>query len=439
MRKTTSRLALALLAAGSLGAAHAQVVQGPPVGGQPAPEENADAVEPQASDALDGLRNVRDALIAAADFTAAKSPALEIVESQDQGAVLPEDLARLGRIHAELGEFEDAELRYVQAIESVARTEGEFSIRLVDLYRALGRSYIRNAQYPEAIAALEQAQHITQRNLGLFNVEQSELIDDMTTAYLGAGNTVDARRLQIERLDNAIRRFGENDLRVVPYRVELANYFQRSRLPVSAREQYEEVVRLQSSLLGEQHPDLMSPLRELVRIDLTTTQGENEPLRERLATLLASTSGGDPLERALSYAVLGDWAIVKKDPAAAAGFYARAWEAAAADGQVDPADVFGAPVMIDFVAPLSAVDRATRSDPYAWGEIVLTFDVTADGRPANVRTADDAAAAPGTLADRYVRRVRETHFRPRLVDGVPVATENVEFTHYFRYYVDTDD
>jgi hypothetical protein len=32
--------------------------------------------------------------------------------------------------------------------------------------------------------------------------------------------------------------------------------------------------------------------------------------------------------------------------------------------------------------------------------------------------------------------VRETHFRPRLVAGEPVATDGVEFTHYFRVYVD---
>jgi hypothetical protein len=45
---------------------------------------------------------------------------------------------------------------------------------------------------------------------------------------------------------------------------------------------------------------------------------------------------------------------------------------------------------------------------------------------------------PGPLETRYARRLRETHFRPRLVAGEPVTTTNVRSTHYFRYYVDED-
>jgi TonB family protein len=100
---------------------------------------------------------------------------------------------------------------------------------------------------------------------------------------------------------------------------------------------------------------------------------------------------------------------------------------------VDPDDYFGQPTMIDFVAPLSAVDMGRRSDPYAWGTIVLEFDVNSSGRVENVRTARIEPSNDGERA--YQRRLRETHFRPRLEGGVPVATNNVEFSHFFRYYV----
>ncbi len=51
--------------------------------------------------------------------------------------------------------------------------------------------------------------------------------------------------MQLERLDNAIRRFGEADPRVIPYRYTLARYYEQSRLPESARAQYEEVLKAQ--------------------------------------------------------------------------------------------------------------------------------------------------------------------------------------------------
>jgi hypothetical protein len=128
--------------------------------------------------------------------------------------------------------------------------------------------------------ALEQAQHITQRHLGLFNVEQAALLDDITTAYLGLGNTVDAQKTQVQRLDNAIRRFGATDPRVIPFRYTLARYYERSRLPESAREQYEEVLSSQESRLGGADAGLMAPLRELVQLDLLVAQGTETQRRD---------------------------------------------------------------------------------------------------------------------------------------------------------------
>ena len=94
--------------------------------------------------------------------------------------------------------------------------------------------------------------------------------------------------------------------------------------------------------------------------------------------------------------------------------------------------------MIDFVPPLSPVDRNERSKPYTWAEIALEFDVSAQGLPSDVRvtTRDQRTAS---LQGRYNRRMRETHFRPRLVAGEPVATTNVHSTHYVRRYVENDE
>jgi hypothetical protein len=95
--------------------------------------------------------------------------------------------------------------------------------------------------------------------------------------------------------------------------------------------------------------------------------------------------------------------------------------------------------MIDFIAPLNAVDRNTRSRPYAWAQIQLNFNVSPDGLPSNVTIVglrDDQEPTP--IQSQYNRRLRETHFRPRLVAGNPVLTANVKSTHYFRYYLEKE-
>ncbi len=398
------------------------------------------AEEIRAASPLDELRRGRDGFINARDYSAALGPAERIVEAQreQREPTYPADLAALGLIQAELRSTDDAIANLAEAIEIVADAEGEYSPTLIEYYRALGRTYIKSAQYREAIASLEQAQHISQRNLGLFNVEQAPLLDDITTAYLGLGDTVEARNIQIERLDNAIRRFGANDERLIPFRYTLARYYEQSRLPESAREQYEEVLKSQEARLGASDPGVLAPLRELVSLDLLLTQGENSEQRDRLEAVLAANADASPIERGLSLALLGDWATVRGETEAAASYYRQAWNALRESAGTDVEAYFAKPAMLDFVPPLSSVDRAERRRPYTWAEIVLEFDVSREGLPSDVRvvTRDSETVS---LQSRYSRRMRETHFRPRLVDGEPVATTNVRSTHYVRRYVDKDE
>jgi tetratricopeptide (TPR) repeat protein len=419
-------VALALAAMAAPGALAAQAAEQP----QAAP----------ASQPLDGLRRARDGFFDVGDFSAALGAAEDVVEAQrdQRGPLYPADLAALGMIQAELRETDDAVSNLVEAIGIVVDAEGEYSSTLIEYYRGLGRAYIKSGQYNQAIATLEQAQHISQRHLGLFNVEQAALLDDITTAYLGLGNTVDAQKMQVERLDNALRRFGPADPRVIPFRYTLARYYEQSRLPESAREQYYEVLRAQEGRLGVTDAGLLSPLRELASLDLLVSQGANPEQRDRLAALLEENPAVPPVERGLSLAFLGDWATVTGDAAAARRYYHEAWTALDSDSEVDAAAYFRKPTMIDFVPPISPVDRNERSRPYTWAEIVLEFDVSAEGLPSDVRvvTRDPQTAA---LQTRYGRRMRETHFRPRLVEGEPVATTNVRSTHYARRYVDKDE
>jgi tetratricopeptide (TPR) repeat protein len=390
---------------------------------------------------LASLRRGRDAFIRVRDFSAALNRAQTVVDLQREHRE-PEyaaDLAALGLVQGELRETEKAVTNLIAAIEIVEASEGQYSPTLIEFYRGLGRTYIRNAEYQEAIVTLEQGKHISQRHFGLFNVEQSPLLDDITTAYLGLGDTIEARNVQVERLDNAVRRFGAADPRVIPYRYTLGKYYEQSRLPESAREQYVEVLKAEEARAGENDAALLAPLREVVAIDMLVTQTTDAAQRDRLAALVDGNPNADAIERGLALAALGDWATVGGDAPAARSYYRQSWDALITKVDADAVRrQFATPVMLDFIAPLSPVDRAERSRPYTWAEIALEFDVSADGLPSDVRvvTRDESTV---TLQQRYSRRLRETHFRPRLVAGEPVATSNVRSTHFVRRYVNRNE
>jgi len=387
---------------------------------------------------LPAARRYRDAMIDSRDFSTALKPATEAVamQAKKRDAGYATDLTMLARVQAELGQFDKAEMNYLAAIAAVEAAGGEFSLDLLSPYRGLARSYIRGGRYPDAITTLQTAREVSQRNLGLFNIEQSPLLDDMTTAYLGLGDTRQAQQLQVERLDNAIKRFGATDERVIPFRYHLADYYERSRLPDSARDQYTEVLKTQESQFGTAHPSLLAPLRQLVHMDLLTDQTAHGEAHARLVSVVEQNPNTDPVERGLALATLGDWAIVAGDADAARAYYQQAWTALSQKADFDVAGAFAKPEMIDFVAPLDSVDRGERKKPYVWAEIEFKLDVAADGLPSNVHVVHREGAQHSPQESVYNRRVRETHFRPRLVAGEPVATDNVEFTHYFRVYVD---
>jgi tetratricopeptide (TPR) repeat protein len=393
--------------------------------------------EAAAADEIGILRSARDNLVAAEDFVGARGPAERVISSLEETpeGPLANDILHLARIQAELQEFDAAEANFLRAIEMLETSGGEYSTALIAPYHALGRTYINSRRFPEAVAVLEQAQHISQRSAGLFNVEQSDIIDDMTMAHLGLGNTVEARSLQLQRLDNAVRRFGADDPRVIPFHNHLGDYYDRSRLRLSAREQYAKVLSIQEQQAGVDDSSLLPTVRKLMQIDLLL--GRSEETKARLDKLLANPEV-DAHERALSLAVLGDWAIVQEDPELARQYYADAYLALQRQDAAQAEGLFAKPTMIDFIPPLSPVDRGTRSRrPYAWGSIVLEFDVSADGRASEVRTV--SANPPDLLDTAYSRRIREAHFRPRLVASEPVATSDVQLTHYVRLYVRDDD
>ncbi len=394
----------------------------------------ADPAAPRSE--LDTLRAARDTLVAASDFPAALQSAENIVESatDETDPVYRSDLLQLAGIQVELDMFADAEVNYLRAIELAEEAEGTLALTLVEPYQALGRAYLDERRFTEAITVFEHARDLNQRHLGLFNVEQTPLIDDVTLAWLGLGDTMQARELQLDRLDNAVRRFGADDPRVIPYHNHLAEYYGSSRLRTSAREQYERILEIQDSLASPDDPVLLATLRRIAGIELLL--GDDDEAKLRLDELLQANPDLVSVERGLSLALLGDWALVDEDFVLAADYYQQAYAALDATGEAEPDAVFANPRMIDFFPPLTRVDLNRRSRPWAWGSIELEFDLSAEGRAWNVEIV--SAQPAGIVEAAYHRRLRETHFRPRLVAGVPVAVDDVRFTHFFRFYVDAD-
>ena len=372
-------------------------------------------------------------LLAAGGHAAAQDGGLAQPEMTNAAAETP---IERGRRQTELAEFDDAQESYLAGIGLLAAEHGEYSPILIEPYTELARVYRLNRQPAEAIAVLEEARHVSQRNFGLFNLEQTPLLDALGDAYLLAGDTLEAQNVQRERLTVAVRQFGEDDPRTVPFRNHLADYYDRSRMRIRAREEYAAVAAIQREHFGENDGRLLIPLSRMAAIDLVL--GGSGSARGRLQAVLESSANATHSQRAHALAVLGDGELVRRRVEAAHGYYRQAYEALEAEEPSLAAEFFAAPRFIDFVPPPSPVDRRSSRRggrrAYDWGSITARFDVSADGRAANV--AVTLADPAGLLDDQYVRRLAEARFRPRLAHGEPAATASVAYDHEFRYFVE---
>jgi tetratricopeptide (TPR) repeat protein len=393
----------------------------------------ASNARPQEAASLEQLRQTRDALSVVTEYKAALHPAEQIVAKlEDRGdADISLDLLRLASIQADLKDYDAAEMSYLRAIERLEDQKGQYSPALIGPYHALGRMYNEARRFDEALVALEHARWISRRSHGLFNTEQSEMIDDMTAAYVETGNMEEADRLQTERLENAVRRFGPDAPELVEFYEHLGDYYVRTGSLSYGRGQLKKALEISSARFGDASPDSLRVLRRLTALQLRFGRGSDA--RDRLLAAVEKATDVGPKERGLCWAVLGDWALVDGDLPAANRYYLDAYYALEKSGEVDGDDFFAAPVMLDFAAPLDFYAPQGRAQ-WSWGEMELAFDVSSSGQPSGVRMVSVEPSDEDRIVSDYTGRILATHFRPALEEGRPVASLDVSRTYKFRYY-----
>ncbi|HEU4617340.1 MAG TPA: tetratricopeptide repeat protein [Gammaproteobacteria bacterium] len=385
---------------------------------------------------LDKLRQTRDALSAVTEYKAALHPAEEIVAELEgrRDADLANDLLHLATIQADLDDYDAAEVSYLRAIKLLEDQKGQYSPALIAPYHALGRAYNDAGRFDDALVALKQAQWLSKRNLGLYNTEQSALIDDMTTAYVQSGRMDDADGLQQGRLENAIRQFGAGAPELVPFYVHLADYYEGSGLLAYARDELKNGLEISKAHFGDASRESLELLGRLTSVELKLTH-RKYARDELLAALRKATDDVDPATRGKSWAVLGDWAVVNGDQASASDYYSKAYDALrhSGDAGADADAFFSKPAMIDFDPPDDFYEPQGLRQ-WTWGTLEFVFDVSATGQASDVRVvspnADDER-----IEDDYGHRILATHFRPKLEKGRPVASSDVSETYKVRKYV----
>jgi hypothetical protein len=138
---------------------------------------------------------------------------------------------------------------------------------------------------------------------------------------------------------------------------------------------------------------------------------------------------GDPVAAAEALVMLGDWYLWhdQREESFQAYGDAMAELANLSDAQVHMERLLGTPVALpnlDGVRPLPET-----ADPET-ANILLEFGVNRRGRVIDLERIDDSDGIDGP-ANRLMRKLRKTPFRPRFENGEPVATEKLVWAYDF--------
>ena len=390
---------------------------------------------------------------------------------------LPSALNNLGATHYRLGDFIAAESAYSRALRLIEEHSGASSHRLIAPLLGLGLTYQSGGRNDAAAPLLERAVAISRHADGLFNPGQRELLLPLIDSYIALARWTDADREENYAFRVSERQYGSSDLRLLPALHRLARWYETGRRTNEARRVWQRMLAIASDRTHQSRADIVTALRgyaHTFRLDyqygpdpsnddptLGPVAGGNAPGVQRdtfgrrvtsgvAADFRLDGQGREALEAALGLmqksappappqaiaAVLldlGDWQQVAGRWDKALPLYQRAWpalptEAGTAEAPVNP---LAHPWQLLYRAPPSA-RRYVELAPAAVTETVaiVAFTVTADGHVKDVNFVEGDAADTQRSALAYA--LARSTWRPRFVDGQPVATEKVRFRETFR-------
>ncbi len=368
---------------------------------------------------------------------------------------------------------------YNDAVLQLENSGGAWSEGLVEELASLGILQQQQSDHLAAIETFDRAVHVNRINSGLDTLEQIPLIEMMIDSYLALGDWGRADLYQNYLFYLQEKAWGNRDPRMIPVMERLASwnvhifnigYGDSPAIHISSAQMLlNTAFAIVDSYFGEDdqryvdylygiantaylvavNPDV---LERTNRSDFRTSQ---EALRDSLGNRGPIYPGGirtgeDALQAIAEHyaqipgaewelarvtADLGDWYLRFQRRSMAEQKYQEAWDLLAGleNGEELQARLFGKvqpiPGFVQNNSHLLEANVGASGNALDYDFIDLVLDVTENGLVRNIRLVNESVRASEEQVTRIRRLVRQSYFRPLVINGERVrSTDN-----YFRY------
>ncbi len=369
---------------------------------------------------------------------------------------------------------------YSRAISSIERQGGAWDQMLVEELTALGALQQQQGQHLEATESLTRALHVNRINSGLHAIDQVPVVEQLIESYLALGDWANVDLYQNYLYYVQHRAYGGNDPRLIPvlnslglWNIEAFNLGFGEPLGIrlsTAQLLFDSAARMVGTYFGSQDERLVPYLRNIAKSAYLVSQYPDYMREvdgpeyrasqqdfgrqlgfERLRNPRGFGAGREALLEVVEYyqaqpgaeyelaeavANLADWNLIFERYRRAEELYGEAWRILAdlenseellgrLFGQVIPIPTFAHLPTNLLLGASDSQDKLGLHHDYA----DLRMDVGQDGAPRRIEVISEENDANDRQLSRLRREVRDTVFRPLIVDGEIRESSG----HVFRY------
>lgn len=358
-------------------------------------------------------------------------------------------LNNLALVQNKNGQFEAAIQNFEAAVEIIEVVEDRLNAQLINPLKGLGSAQLSSGRPDLAARTFDRATHITHVNEGPHNIEQVEILEGLAESKLMFGDKDGARNV-LDRIHVLnVRHFKNNELALVPSLMRRARWQHAARYYNDERATYRRAIRILESKLGKNDPQLIVPLSKLAEsfyyIDLSQSIPQSQGLVstgevyfKRAVKIVEANPDIGWREFADVKLALGDYYVYTESLNRARRIYKEIWAFLSADEErlAARAELLEQPVVL--MAPIlpthvskSAADNESGGE-FLTGKIRVDYRVSDRGRVRNIRT--EAFPPEFTKMQELVHReIRNSIFRPRMVESVIQKSDNLVYEHSFFY------
>ncbi|HET9446564.1 MAG TPA: energy transducer TonB [Steroidobacteraceae bacterium] len=315
----------------------------------------------------------------------------------------------------------------------------------------LGNSLAASGHHEEAVPQLQRALSLQRSRYGLFDLRQQETLKTLADSLTALNRVPEAQDLMLYRVRVAEKNYGEANPRVIPSLCDLGDWFSENLMSVEARMTFQMALNIVGATPALRDPIIIEPLRGVARTRMRALsypqsgdgrlvfakrrefnrEGE-AALKKAVQIVEADPSAIAPQTRIETLIQMGDWYQIKKSPREALAYYQRAWRVIRAAPSLPDSvtRAFDVPLRVYYPTPpiVTHIPGVAAQDTQ-FHHVQVEFTVAADGSVKNARIVEH------DTHDRYagdvLDAVRDSRFRPKLVDGLPVAAPALTYREVF--------